>query len=63
MPQINRKDYLRTKAYLPIIHRSKAMDEEVRESCHRLESCLFHEEIFVTPSFIEANNMLLNFQA
>ncbi|GJS25699.1 hypothetical protein Tco_0454331 [Tanacetum coccineum] len=63
MPQINQKDYLRTKAYLPRIHRSKAMDEEVRESCHCLESRLFHEGRFVTSSFIEANNMLPTFQA
>nr|GEX41464.1 retrovirus-related Pol polyprotein from transposon TNT 1-94 [Tanacetum cinerariifolium] len=63
MPQINQKDYQRTKAYLPRIHRSKAMDEEVRECYCRLESCLFHEGRFVTPSFIEANNMIPTFQA
>ncbi|GJW35701.1 hypothetical protein Tco_0058621 [Tanacetum coccineum] len=63
MPQLNQKDYQRTKAYLPIIHCSKAMDEEVRESYHRLESCLFHEGRFVTQSFIEVNNMLPTFQA
>ncbi|GKB74837.1 retrovirus-related pol polyprotein from transposon TNT 1-94 [Tanacetum coccineum] len=59
----NQKDYQRTKAYLPRIHRSKAMDEEVRESYHRLESRLFYEGRFVTPSFNQANNMLLTFQA
>ncbi|GKB48950.1 zf-CCHC domain-containing protein [Tanacetum coccineum] len=61
MPQLNLKDYQRTKAYLPRIHRSKAMDEEVRESYRRLKSRLFHEGRFVTPSFIEANNMLPTF--
>ncbi|GJR21410.1 hypothetical protein Tco_0969937 [Tanacetum coccineum] len=39
------------------------MDEEVRESYCRLESRLFHKGRFVTPSFIEANNMLPTFQA
>ncbi|GJV04989.1 hypothetical protein Tco_1338558 [Tanacetum coccineum] len=38
------------------------MDEEVRESYRRLESHLFHEGRFVTPSFIEVNNMLPTFQ-
>ncbi|GJV60080.1 hypothetical protein Tco_1466180 [Tanacetum coccineum] len=32
MPQTNQKDYQLTKAYLPRIHCSKAMNEEVRES-------------------------------
>ncbi|GKF62633.1 hypothetical protein Tco_0182687, partial [Tanacetum coccineum] len=62
MPQLNKKDYKRTKAYLPRIHRSKTIDEEVRESYRRLESHLFHEGRFVTPSFIEVNNILLTFQ-
>ncbi|GKC39052.1 hypothetical protein Tco_1051436, partial [Tanacetum coccineum] len=53
MPQLNQKDYQLTKAYLPRIHRSKAMDEEVRESYRRLESRLFHEGRFFTPSFIK----------
>nr|GEV73940.1 hypothetical protein [Tanacetum cinerariifolium] len=61
MPQINQKDYQLTKAYLLRIHRSKAMDEEVRESYCRLKSRLFHEGRFVTSSFIEANNMLPTF--
>ncbi|GJY28542.1 hypothetical protein Tco_0404309 [Tanacetum coccineum] len=39
------------------------MDEEVRESYFRLESRLFHKGRFITPSFIEAKNMLLTFQA
>ncbi|GJS71199.1 hypothetical protein Tco_0704040, partial [Tanacetum coccineum] len=39
------------------------MDEEVRESYRRLKSRLFHEGRFVTPSFIEVNNMLPTFQA
>nr|GEV16152.1 hypothetical protein [Tanacetum cinerariifolium] len=38
------------------------MDEDTRESYHTLEACLFHERRFVTPSFIEANNMLPAFQ-
>nr|GEX72057.1 hypothetical protein [Tanacetum cinerariifolium] len=63
MPHINQKDHQRTKAYLPRIHRSKVTDEEVRESYRRLESHLFYEGRFVTPSFIEANNMLPTFQA
>ncbi|GJY71410.1 hypothetical protein Tco_0475113 [Tanacetum coccineum] len=56
-------DYQRTKAYLPRIHRSRKMDEDLRDSYHTLEERLFHEGRFVTPSFIEANNMLLFFQA
>ncbi|GJX85942.1 retrovirus-related pol polyprotein from transposon TNT 1-94 [Tanacetum coccineum] len=63
MPQLNHKDYQRTKAYLPRIHRSKAIDEEVREFYRGLESRLFHEGRFVTPSFIEANKLFLTFQA
>ncbi|GKD47426.1 hypothetical protein Tco_1272071 [Tanacetum coccineum] len=39
------------------------MDKEVRESYRCLESRLFHEGRCVTPSFIEANNMLPSFQA
>ncbi|GJV22276.1 hypothetical protein Tco_1371296 [Tanacetum coccineum] len=63
MPQLNQMDYKCTKAYLPRIHRSKAMDEEVRESYRHLECHLFHEGRFITPSFIKANNMLPTFQA
>ncbi|GKD91483.1 hypothetical protein Tco_1366990 [Tanacetum coccineum] len=39
------------------------MDEELRESYHTLEKCLFHEGRIVTPFFIDENNMLLFFQA
>ncbi|GKE47225.1 hypothetical protein Tco_1478483 [Tanacetum coccineum] len=39
------------------------MDEDLRGSYHTLEERLFHEVRFVTPSFIEENNMLLSFQA
>nr|GEU87414.1 retrovirus-related Pol polyprotein from transposon TNT 1-94 [Tanacetum cinerariifolium] len=60
--QINQMDYNRTKEYLPRVHRSRQMDEDLRESYHTLEKCLFHEGRFVTTSFIEANNMLLYFQ-
>ncbi|GJV75370.1 hypothetical protein Tco_1506954 [Tanacetum coccineum] len=49
MPQLNQMDYKRTKAYVP------------RESYYHLEGRLFHEGRFVTPSFIEANNMLPTF--
>ncbi|GKG33556.1 hypothetical protein Tco_0433715, partial [Tanacetum coccineum] len=55
-------DYQRTKAYLPRIHRSRKMDEDLRDSYRTLEESLFHEGRFVTPSFIEANNMRLFFQ-
>ncbi|GKA06216.1 hypothetical protein Tco_0685440 [Tanacetum coccineum] len=39
------------------------MDEDLRESYRNLEKRLFHEGRLVTPSFIEANNMLPSFQA
>nr|GEV95518.1 hypothetical protein [Tanacetum cinerariifolium] len=55
-------DYKRTKEYLPRVHHSRQMDEDLRESYHTLEKCLFHEGRFVTTSFIEANNMLPSFQ-
>ncbi|GJR84037.1 hypothetical protein Tco_0154822 [Tanacetum coccineum] len=38
------------------------MDEDLRKSYRTLEDRLFHEGRFVTPSFIEANNMLPTFQ-
>ncbi|GJX05665.1 hypothetical protein Tco_0191581 [Tanacetum coccineum] len=56
-------DYKRTKTYLPRIHRSRQIDEDLRESYHHLEGRLFHEGRLVTPSFIKANNMLPSFQA
>ncbi|GJU29171.1 hypothetical protein Tco_1172760 [Tanacetum coccineum] len=56
-------DYQRTKAYVPRVHRSRNMDEELRESYRTLEQRLFQEGRFVTPSFIVANNMLPSFQA
>nr|GEY05859.1 hypothetical protein [Tanacetum cinerariifolium] len=55
-------DYKRTKEYLPRVHRIRQMDEELRESYHTLEKCLFHEGRIVTPSFISENNMLPFFQ-
>ncbi|GKC64266.1 hypothetical protein Tco_1096864 [Tanacetum coccineum] len=55
-------DYKRTKEYLPRVHRSRQMDEELRESYRTLEKCLFHEGRIVTPSFIAENNMLPFFQ-
>ncbi|GJW52345.1 retrovirus-related pol polyprotein from transposon TNT 1-94 [Tanacetum coccineum] len=62
-PQHIQMDYQRTKVYLPRIHRSRKMDEDLRKSYRTLEKCLFHEGRFVTPSFIEANSMLPSFQA
>ncbi|GKF19073.1 hypothetical protein Tco_0067711, partial [Tanacetum coccineum] len=56
-------DYKRTKEYLPRVHRSRQMDEDLRDSYRALEKCLFHEGRFVTSSFIVANNMLPSFQA
>ncbi|GJU42970.1 hypothetical protein Tco_1200236 [Tanacetum coccineum] len=56
-------DYKRTQEYLPRIHRTRRMDEDLRESYRTLEKCLFHKGRLVTPSFIEANNMLPSFQA
>ncbi|GKD50274.1 retrovirus-related pol polyprotein from transposon TNT 1-94 [Tanacetum coccineum] len=45
------------------VHRSRQMDEELRESYRTLEKRLFHEGRIVTPSFIAKNNMLPFFQA
>ncbi|GKE46634.1 hypothetical protein Tco_1477892 [Tanacetum coccineum] len=55
--------YKRTKEYLPRVHRTRQMDEELKESYRTLEECLFNEGRIVTPSFISENNMLLFFQA
>ncbi|GJR62313.1 hypothetical protein Tco_1504475 [Tanacetum coccineum] len=63
MPSSNQMDYKRTKVYQPRIHRSNTMDEDLRKSYRTLENRLFHEGRFVTPSFIEVNNMLPTFQA
>ncbi|GJX56948.1 hypothetical protein Tco_0286845 [Tanacetum coccineum] len=56
-------DYKRTKEYLPRVHRTRQMDEELMESYRTLKKCLFHEGRIVTPSFIDENNMLPFFQA
>ncbi|GKE05574.1 hypothetical protein Tco_1397592 [Tanacetum coccineum] len=56
-------DYKRTKEYLLRVHRTRQMDEELRESYRTLEKRLFHEGRIVTPSFISENNMLPFFQA
>nr|GEV86887.1 hypothetical protein [Tanacetum cinerariifolium] len=56
-------DYKQTQEYLPRIHSTRRMDEGLKESYRTLEKSLFHEGIFLTPSFIEANNMLTSFQA
>ncbi|GJT07534.1 hypothetical protein Tco_0841996 [Tanacetum coccineum] len=54
-------DYKRTQEYLPRIHRTRRMDEDLKESYRTLEKCLFHKGRLVTPYFIEANNMLPSF--
>ncbi|GKE96827.1 hypothetical protein Tco_1581682 [Tanacetum coccineum] len=56
-------DYKRTKEYLPRVHRTRQMDEELRESCRTLEKCLFHKGRIITPYFIAKNDMLPFFQA
>ncbi|GKB37830.1 hypothetical protein Tco_0882772 [Tanacetum coccineum] len=56
-------DYQRTKVYLPRVHRTRQIDEELRESYRTLEKCLFYEGRIVTSSFISENNMLPIFQA
>ncbi|GKE55984.1 hypothetical protein Tco_1495169 [Tanacetum coccineum] len=56
-------DYKRTKDYLPRVHHTRQMDEELRESYRTLKKCLFHEGRIVNPSFISENNMLPFFQA
>ncbi|GJV71468.1 hypothetical protein Tco_1491463 [Tanacetum coccineum] len=55
-------DYKRTKKYLPRVHRTRQIDEELGESYRTLEKCLFHEGRIVTPSFNSENNMLPFFQ-
>nr|GEX82369.1 uncharacterized mitochondrial protein AtMg00810-like [Tanacetum cinerariifolium] len=61
--QINQMDYKRTQEYLPRNHRTRKMDEDLRETYRNLEKCLFHEGRIVTPSFITENNMLPFFEA
>nr|GEX52621.1 uncharacterized mitochondrial protein AtMg00810-like [Tanacetum cinerariifolium] len=61
-PQLIQIDYKSIKVYLPRIHRSRKIDKDLRDSYRTLEKRLFHEGRFVTPSFIEANNMLPSFQ-
>ncbi|GKC10840.1 hypothetical protein Tco_1007622 [Tanacetum coccineum] len=56
-------DYKRTKEYLPKVHRTRQMDDDLRESYRTLEKRLFHEGRIVTPSFIAENIMLPFFQA
>ncbi|GJS24113.1 retrovirus-related pol polyprotein from transposon TNT 1-94 [Tanacetum coccineum] len=57
-------DYgIRRDDVLIIVHRTRQMDEELRESYRTLEKRLFHEGRTVTPSFISENNMLPFFQA
>ncbi|GKC57110.1 copia protein [Tanacetum coccineum] len=61
--QINQMDYNQTQGYLPRIHRTRRMDEDLRESYRNLEKRLFHEGRIVTPSFITENKMLPFFEA
>ncbi|GJT94768.1 hypothetical protein Tco_1090286 [Tanacetum coccineum] len=56
-------DFKRTKEYLPRVHRTRQMDDELRESHRTLKKRIFHEGRIVTPSFIAENNMLPYFQA
>ncbi|GKB83939.1 hypothetical protein Tco_0950834 [Tanacetum coccineum] len=56
-------DYKRTKEYLPRVHGTRQMDEDLRESYRILEKRLFHKGRIITPSFIAKNNMPLFFQA
>ncbi|GKC23082.1 hypothetical protein Tco_1025232 [Tanacetum coccineum] len=56
-------DYQQTKEYLPRVHRTRQMNEELRESYYTLEKRFFHEGRTATPSFIFENNMLPFFQA
>nr|GEU53631.1 retrovirus-related Pol polyprotein from transposon TNT 1-94 [Tanacetum cinerariifolium] len=58
----NQDDYKQTKVYKPKIYSSKVMDQDVRKMYITIKDRLFHEGRFVTPSFIEANKMLLLFQ-
>nr|GEV78476.1 hypothetical protein [Tanacetum cinerariifolium] len=51
-------DYKRTKEYLPMVHHSRQMDEELRKSYRTLEKCLLREGRILTPSFITENNMI-----
>ncbi|GJZ88793.1 hypothetical protein Tco_0660575 [Tanacetum coccineum] len=60
---INQMDYKQTKEYLPRVHRSRQMNEELSESYRTLEKRLFHEGRIITPSFIAENNMLPFIQA
>ncbi|GJR05361.1 hypothetical protein Tco_0528345 [Tanacetum coccineum] len=55
-------DCKQTKEYLPRVHRTRQMDEELRESYRILKKRLFYEGRIVTPSFISENNMLPFFQ-
>ncbi|GJV25285.1 retrovirus-related pol polyprotein from transposon TNT 1-94 [Tanacetum coccineum] len=45
------------------VHRTRQMNEELRDSYRTLEKRLFHEGRIFTPSFISENNMLPFFQA
>ncbi|GJZ51644.1 hypothetical protein Tco_0606159 [Tanacetum coccineum] len=56
-------DYKQTKEYHPKVHRTRKMDDDLRESYRTLKKRLFHEGRIVTPYFIAENNMLPFFQA
>ncbi|GJX96480.1 retrovirus-related pol polyprotein from transposon TNT 1-94 [Tanacetum coccineum] len=50
MPSSNQKDYHCTKVYQPRIHRSKTMDEDLKESYHLVSFLTLDEPIF--PRFV-----------
>nr|GEZ36172.1 hypothetical protein [Tanacetum cinerariifolium] len=59
MPQLNQIDYKHTKAYLPRIHRSKAMDEEVREFYRHLEGRLLFVSLALSMTLLERTSPFL----
>ncbi|GKC04769.1 hypothetical protein Tco_0996379 [Tanacetum coccineum] len=58
MPVSNQTDYKKTKVYLPKIHHSRFIPRDIQDKYIVLEDHLFHEGIYVTSTFIEANKML-----
>ncbi|GJT09316.1 retrovirus-related pol polyprotein from transposon TNT 1-94 [Tanacetum coccineum] len=61
--EANFTDSSKYREYLPRIHRTRIMDEDLWESYRNLEKRLFHEGRIVTQSFITENNMLPFFEA
>ncbi|GJS83692.1 hypothetical protein Tco_0750233 [Tanacetum coccineum] len=56
-------NYKQTKEYLPKVHHTRQIDEELRESYRTLKKRLFYKGRIITPSFISENNMLPFVQA